>query len=458
MKKKEIMKKLAAIALTASLLLSATACGAKESTAAADSSAQKTVTEQTVTEDTEEEETEAEETESTAEAQTANTTTQTETIVSTAAVTSGGAIDASDLFTERDLTQTADLSEASYITVKDDEDINITQAGVYVISGSASEVTIRIEAGDEDKVQLVLDGVSITNSDFPCIYVVNADKVFVTTTEGSENSLSVTGAFTADGETNTDGAIFAKDDLVLNGLGTLSVSSTDHGIVCKNDIKITGGTLIVDSASSAIQAKDSISVADGTLILTSDTDGLHAADDDDDTTGWIYICGGTMDIDVGDDGIHASTIVQIDGGTLSINAAEAIEGTWVQVNGGDIEIYATDDGINASAKSSAYTILAEFNGGYTTIQMGQGDTDAVDSNGYIVVNGGTLDITAQSPFDYDYGAEYNGGTIIVNGTETNEITNQMMGGGMMGGQPGGNMGGQGGPQGGGQPGGPGGHF
>ena len=67
--------------------------------------------------------------------------------------------------------------------------------------------------------------------------------------------------------------------------------------------------------------------------------------------------------------------------------------------------------------------------------MGQGDTDAIDANGDILITGGTLDITAQSPFDYDGTANYTDGTIIVNGSTTNQITNQMMGG------PGGNMGG-----------------
>ena len=63
--------------------------------------------------------------------------------------------------------------------------------------------------------------------------------------------------------------------------------------------------------------------------------------------------------------------------------------------------------------------------------MGSGDTDGIDANGNIYINGGTIDITGNSPFDYDGNAEYNGGTIIVNGTKTNTITNQMMGGGMM---------------------------
>ena len=72
--------------------------------------------------------------------------------------------------------------------------------------------------------------------------------------------------------------------------------------------------------------------------------------------------------------------------------------------------------------------------------MAQGDTDGVDSNGNLYINGGTISVNAQSPFDYDGEAQHNGGTIIVNGTETDQITNQMMGGGMMGG-PGGMGGG-----------------
>ena len=79
-------------------------------------------------------------------------------------------------------------------------------------------------------------------------------------------------------------------------------------------------------------------------------------------------------------------------------------------------------------------VVFEMNGGSLTIVMGQGDTDAIDSNGSIYINGGTIDITAQSPFDYDYAAEYNGGTITVNGQQVDSINNSMMGGfGPMGG-------------------------
>ena len=340
---------------------------------------------------------------------------------------------ADDLFTSRDNEQTADLSGAVSCTVSDGQDIHITAAGVYVLTGSASNVTVYVEAGTEDKVQLVLDGVNVTNANFPVIYVKTADKVFVTVS--GDSALSVTGSFAADGSTKTDGVIFSKTDLTLNGTASLTVSSADNGIVCKDDLKITGGTLTVTAASKAIDANDSIRVAGGALYLTAGTDGLHAENSDDDTKGYVYIGGGSITISAGDDGIHGQTVVQIDGGTLSIKAAEGIEGTYIQFNGGTINIQSTDDGVNAAYKSSAYTPTVEINGGDITVAMGAGDTDGIDSNGNIIVNGGTVTVTGNSTFDYDGAAQYNGGTIIANGQQIAYIPNQMMGGGgMMGGR------------------------
>ena len=138
-------------------------------------------------------------------------------------------------FTERDLEQTADTSEAQNITVADNKTIDITDEGVYSINGSAENCTIRINAEDSAKVQLVLDGVNIDNENFPAIYVLSADKVFITTTD-SDNTLTVSGQFTADGENNTDAVIYSKDDIVLNGTGTLNVTSYyGNGITCKDD-------------------------------------------------------------------------------------------------------------------------------------------------------------------------------------------------------------------------------
>lgn len=352
--------------------------------------------------------------ESTAEAESPAVTEKTETAVSAVMP------DTENMFTERDLAQTADLTGAEQITVSDNQEIMIAQAGVYLLTGSAKETTVIVDAGDEDKVQIVLNGVSITNTDTPCIYVKNADKVFVTTTD-TENNLAVTGEFREDG-TETDGVIFAKDDLVLNGTGSLTLHSSDNAVVCKDILKITGGTYIITADDAAFEANDAILVYDGNITVLACEDGLHAENDEDDSTGYIYIRDGLITISGEDDAVHGTTLVQIDGGNISLTAAEGIEATHILINGGELSISASGDGLNAGRKSSAYIPVIEITGGYITITMGQGDCDAVDANGNIYMSGGTLEISAESAFDYDGEAEYTGGTIIVNGTEINTIT------------------------------------
>ena len=340
--------------------------------------------------------------------------------------------EASELFSDRDLKQAADLTDAVYVTLTDGTDVNVTEAGVYVLSGTASDVTVRIEAADDDKVQIVLDGAAITNADFPCIYAVSADKVFVTAS--ADSSLAVTGAFRRDGDTNTDGVIFSRCDLTLSGTAQVTIASTDNGVVCKDDLKVTGGTWTVRAASKALEANDSIRVADGTLALTAGTDGLHAENDDDDTKGFVFIGGGDLTINAGDDGIHASTVVQIDGGTVSVTAAEGIEGTVIRINGGDISVSARDDGVNAARKSSAMQPAVIVNGGSLSVSMGAGDTDGIDSNGDITINGGIVSVTGNSGFDYDGTGVINGGTVFVNGQQVSSLPNQFFGGmGGMGG-------------------------
>ena len=152
--------------------------------------------------------------------------------------------------------------------------------------------------------------------------------------------------------------------------------------------------------------------------------------------GYVTITGGTFNITAKSDGIQGITKATITGGTFNISAAEGIEATYVKVDNGTINIEASDDGINASQKSNIGTPIVEINGGNITITMGQGDTDGVDSNGDIVINGGTTSVTGQSTFDYDGTGTINGGTVICNGEQVTTLPNQMMGGGMNGGMPG----------------------
>ncbi|MEG0774625.1 carbohydrate-binding domain-containing protein [Clostridium sp.] len=339
-----------------------------------------------------------------------------------------GSLNTSEMFSDQDLEQSADLATRTQIELESGKDVILDKEGVYVLSGEVKNVTVTVEAAEDAKIQIVLDGVSITNEDSPAIYVKTADKVFVTSTN-SKNHMEVSGQYAKDGDTNLDAVIYSKADMTLNGTGTLEVvSRTGNGITSKDDLKITGGAYTIDSAADGIEAKDAILVYDGAITIVTDKDALHSENEEDASLGYIYIKNGTLNITASDDAIRANSIVQIDGGTLNIDTCEeGMEATNIEINGGEITMFAKNDGINATPKISNNAAI-EVNGGTINVTMGDGDTDAFDSNGNICINGGTITVEAGSAFDSDGTAELNGGDVTVNGEKITEITQQQMGG------------------------------
>lgn len=203
--------------------------------------------------------------------------------------------------------------------------ITITKEGTYVLSGALSEGQIVVDA-DSAKVQLVLDNADITCASSAAIYVKNADKAFITLAEGSENILMNTAEYEAIDDNNIDAVIFSKDDLTLNGKGTLTINSEyGHGIVSKDDLKLVGGTCNITAKTHALSGKDSVRIAAGTYNLTSGKDGIHAENADDDEKGFVYIASGDFTIESTGDGIDASYVVQIDDGDFDITAGGGSE-------------------------------------------------------------------------------------------------------------------------------------
>lgn len=203
--------------------------------------------------------------------------------------------------------------------------ITITKEGTYVFSGALSEGQIVVDA-DSAKVQLVLDNADITCASSAAIYVKNADKTFITLAEGSENILMNTAEYEAIDDNNIDAVIFSKDDLTLNGKGTLTINSEyGHGIVSKDDLKLVGGTYNITAENHALSGKDSVRIADGTYNLTSGKDGIHSENADDDEKGFVYIASGDFTIESTGDGIDASYVVQIDDGDFDITAGDGAE-------------------------------------------------------------------------------------------------------------------------------------
>ena len=348
-----------------------------------------------------------------------------------------------DAFSDRDLSGTWDAASAVLIALDGDAIAcdsgavtvsgavaTITAAGTYRVTGTLENGYLIVDAGKEDKVQIVLDNASITSDTFAAIYVKQADKVFLTLADGTVNTLSNGGAFETIDENSVDGAVFSKDDLTLNGSGKLVVNSpAKHGVVSKDELTITGGTYEVTAASHALSANDEIAIADGTFTLKAGKDGLHAENGGDSAKGNIYLAGGTLNISASGDGVTASGVLQVDGGTLDVTAAEGLEANYIRVNDGTIRVQAADDGINAARKSGATTPTVEINGGDISVTVGQGDTDCIDANGNLIITGGTVSVTGNSGFDIDGTVTFTGGTVIINGQQVTSIPTQMgMGG------------------------------
>jgi len=339
-------------------------------------------------------------------------------------------------FTNSEITA-SDTSESGYKI--EGTALTINEAGTYTITGSCSEGSVKVKK-ETTGVTLILKDLTLASSTTAPISL----------NKSTETTIQVVGIVTltdkedaATEDTNEDfegACIKLKSGSTLNmkGTGTLNID----GSSCKNGIKgaATSKIIIDGSIKFEIKAANNGLACDGSMIINGGTFNVTAEDaikcdyDDDDTEslGDLTINDGTFTIKASSDGIRANGKLEINGGKFDITAGEGLEATYVLINNGTINISATDDGINASNKSSRYSIKVEINGGVVTINMGRGDTDAIDANGELVITGGTINITAQSAFDYDGKVTFTGGTVTVNGQKITSISNSMMGGGNFG--------------------------
>ncbi len=239
-------------------------------------------------------------------------------------------------FTAKDITANYEDSLATHITfngvdvnidgegaVASEGVVTITDEGTYVLAGSLTEGRLIVDAGEQDKIQLVFQGIDISCSNNAPVYIKTADKVFITLPEDTVNTLTDGKDYVKDDMDNVDAVIFSKADLTLNGEGQLSITSNyKHGILSKDDLVITGGIYHIAAVKDVISGKDSVKIKDGTFLLSSMTgDGIESKNDEDNTRGYIYICGGSIKITKCKEGMD-SKVIAIAGGIIDITAEE----------------------------------------------------------------------------------------------------------------------------------------
>ncbi len=334
-------------------------------------------------------------------------------------------MDVSDMFSNRDKEVGYDESTSVVLNLNQnsiecadatvmvaDQVATITKAGTYILRGSLDNGRIVIDVAEEEKVQLVLENVSLSCKSSAPIYVKQADKVFITLAPDSNNTVINTGSFIDVDENNIDSAIFATCDLTLNGTGSLTVSSeSGHGIYTKKDLVVTSGSYTVESGRHAFSGKNSVRIANGTFRITSGKDGFHSGNDTDADKGYIYIADGDIQIAAQDDGIQAETKLIIAGGNIQITESdEGLSACSIEMTDGTVQIVASDDGISASNGESE---------GFGFGKMGFGGTEGSSTEGVeVLISGGTLTIQADGDgIDSNGGLTITGGAVFVYGPE-----------------------------------------
>lgn len=258
--------------------------------------------------------------------------------------------------------------------------VHITKAGNYTVSGKLSKGQIAIDLGEEAKkdpnavVNLTLSDVDITCEVAPAIIFYNVYECSDATEENASATVDTSKAganvIIADGTENT-----------INGSYVAKIYKPD--------------SVVLNSEKTEVE----------------DADKLHKYDG-------AFYSRMSMNINGGEQG----------NGRLSINAEnEGLDSEMhLTINSGNIIIESGNDGINTNEDNISVTTI---NGGALNILVNgkTGEGDGIDSNGWLVINGGTLlaqgcATSGDAGIDSDKGIHLNGGTVFATGNMLDRIS------------------------------------
>ena len=341
----------------------------------------------------------------------------------------GEKIDAQTHFTQEDVTWNQDavlplnLADPTATDGVSEQNgtITITKGGTYRMSGNYTG-QVKVQAPTTDKVQLILDGVTITNDTGSAINIASADETLIYTSQGSTNNLSDGPEYAVQGKKEADSTIYSTANLTLAGDGTLNVAGKfDETVHTTKGLVIASGTLNVNSSKTGLKGKDYVDIQGGTLRIEAAKDAIKATNTEKQGLGWARVAGGDTVLRAGDDGIKALRTLEILDGKLTIEESEeGLEGQYVNIHGGNTLINSKNDGVNASLKdqlpndqeyedqkedsdqpesspsaalggardtTEVIDTVINMTGGNVTLNVG---ADGMDSNGHEFYTGGEL--------------------------------------------------------------------
>lgn len=305
---------------------------------------------------------------------------------------------------------------------KQSGDVTITKAGCYVLSGSLKDGSVIVDAKDQ-VVRIVLNNALLYSSDNAPVYVKEAEKVILSLPEGTNNTISDGKSYQLDENQEPSAAIFSKDDLTINGSGSLKVTANvKNGIQSKDILKLMSGTYDITAANDGIKGKDALYIQDGTYVVHTDGDGLCTTNTE---KGEMVIEGGSFEITAKQDGMQSESSLMIYEGTFTITSGggsvTTVTGTSMQPFG-EFDDYQDMDAVSAKG-IKAVTSMTIQKGTFTISSL----DDALHSNGSITLKSGSYRLSSDDDgIHADQTLKINGGTIDITqcyeGLEAGSIT------------------------------------
>jgi len=339
----------------------------------------------------------------------------------------------------------------------------------YLVSGSSTDGSLKFYSSF--KFELILNGLTLTNTDGPAINNQSTKRTTVTLPAGKSSTLTDGTTYAVSTE-DQKGTFFSEGQLIIGGTGSLSVKGSNNHAICSDDyIELEGGSITVTGAvKDGIHAKDHFNLEGGTLNVTATGDAVECETGKIKVEGGTYtatvatadtkglkcdstlsVTGGTIHLTVSGNqakGFKSGGIMNLSGGTITINTSGAAVttasgsgyipsyctaikcDTIINLSGSNITITATgvggkgissDNNINISA--GTVKVTNSGNGATYTNSLAVADAYAgsgIEADGNISIADGNITVIASGTAAKGISAD---GTLVIGSTTTTPVIN-----------------------------------
>ncbi|MBR2809017.1 MAG: carbohydrate-binding domain-containing protein [Erysipelotrichaceae bacterium] len=321
----------------------------------------------------------------------------------------------------------------------DGDHILISNPGQYVLSGSLSDG--QVEVNCNGNVVLILNGADITCLNDSAIKISDADLAVIHLEKGTTNTLTSGDESNTLAEDAEGAALYARDDLTINGQGSLAVYGyINNGIASTDNLVIESGTISVEALNNGVKGKDNVTINNGDITISSGNDGIKT-DNTETGMGNIQVNNGTLTIKSGGDGIAADANLTIVDGDLKIEAGNTENIQNVSDNNEVMQMFENmgmgPQGNSSNMSGERPQMMGQGNqmpmgqsgempaapGAMEQFNVAQTSTASSDDGSYkglkagtmLTINGGSIEISAEDDAIHSNGdIEINGGSIVIN--------------------------------------------